>query len=92
MAKEENLNEKIAFKIKINDKNIQNKYDYIRQLIDITHRDLDRILDDMDNGVRNDIPAYKVRDAGTEILNKYEEIRQVQEENRFLKELIREDL
>lgn len=82
---------KIRFKIKINDKNIQNKYDYIRQLIDITHRDLDRILDDMDNGVRNDIPAYKVRDAGTEILNKYEEIRQVQEENRFLKELIRED-
>lgn len=92
MAKEENLSEKIRFKIKINDKNIQNKYDYIRQLIDITHRDLDRILDDMDNGVRNDIPAYKVRDAGTEILNKYEEIRQIQEESRFLKELIREDL
>lgn len=90
MAKEENLNEKIAFKIKINEKNIQNKYDYIRQLVDMTHRDLDVILSNMDNGVRNDIPAYKVRDAGMEILNKYEEIRQIQEESRFLRELIRE--
>ena len=91
MAKEENLNEKIAFKIKINEKNIQNKYDYIRQLVDIVHRDLDKILDDIDNKTRNDILAFKVRDAGTEILDKYEEIRHIEDENRFLKELIRED-
>ena len=81
MEKEENLNEKIAFKIKINEKNIQNKYDYIRQLVDMTHRDLDVILSKMDNGVRNDIAEYRVRDAGMEILNKYEEIRQIREEN-----------
>lgn len=91
MAKEENLNKKIAFKIKINEKNIQNKYDYIRQLVDIVHRDLDKILDDIDNKTRNDILAFKVRDAGTEILDKYEEIRHIEDENRFLKELIRED-
>lgn len=89
MAKEENLNEKIAFKIKINEKNIQNKYDYIRQLIDIAHRDLDKILDDINNKTRNDILAFKVRDAGMDMLDKYEEIRHIEDENRFLNELIR---
>lgn len=91
MAKEENLKERIRFKININNKNIQNKYDYICQLVDMTHRDLDDIMNNMDNGVRNDILAYKVRDAGIEILNKYEEIRQTEEESRFLRELIREE-
>ena len=90
MAKEENLKERIRFKININNKNIQNKYDYICQLVDMTRRDLDDIMNNMDNGVRNDILAYKVRDAGIEILNKYEEIRQTEEESRFLRELIRE--
>lgn len=91
MAKEENLKERIRFKININNKNIQNKYDYICQLVDMTRRDLDDIMNNMDNGVRNDILAYKVRDAGIEILNKYEEIRQTEEESRFLRELIREE-
>lgn len=91
MAKEENLKERIRFKININNKNIQNKYDYISQLVDMTRRDLDDIMNNMDNGVRNDILAYKVRDAGIEILNKYEEIRQTEEESRFLRELIREE-
>lgn len=91
MAKEENLKERIHFKININNKNIQNKYDYICQLVDMTRRDLDDIMNNMDNGVRNDILAYKVRDAGIEILNKYEEIRQTEEESRFLRELIREE-
>lgn len=91
MAKEENLKERIRFKININNKNIQNKYDYISQLVDMTRRDLDDIMNNMDNGVRNDILAYKVRDAGMEILNKYEEIRQTEEESRFLRELIREE-
>ena len=90
MAKEENLKERIRFKININNKNIQNKYDYICQLVDMTRRDSDDIMNNMDNGVRNDILAYKVRDAGIEILNKYEEIRQTEEESRFLRELIRE--